>query len=579
MNHQNWTSRRWSRRGLIRGGVLGGAGLAGVALVGCGSDDEPAPGTTTPPPSGATPSATADPSEPRQGGVYRTSRQGDPPTIDPYRNNSFETMYAASFVYSRLYRVGAEPGVPGTGAPPVPDLAESAETEDGQHWVVRLKPDVRFHNVAPLDGRTLTADDVVFSYEKATAETALQRDRISPITAVEAVDDTTLNFTLARPSATFLDLLADSSVFWVVPQESDGGFNPAERMIGTGPFILGDYRVEQSFRYLRNPDWFDEGPYVDEVQVSIIPEYANRLAQFQAGNLDELGVTADQVLDLRSSQPEVQWTGALGASNAIVFFSGAHREPNAPWQDPRFRQAVSMSINRAGLTQAFYQTEELAAAGLDVSRAWHNLVPVGFGEWWLDPQSADQGESGRWFNHDPDEARKLLDAMGAAGAEFKWQYTGNRYGAIFNSMAEATTGFLTDIGLRPATDVQDYNSVYLTRTYVGDFDGVGMGVRSKSEVGQFFESLFGDDPTNHSRLDDPRMNELRALAEVELDHDRRVEYLHEMQRYNAEEMFYVPHQWGAGLSWTAWAPHVRGARDTRGFALGVEVIAPLWLDV
>src|SRR5690606_21184433 len=142
----------------------------------------------------------------------------------------------------------------------------------------------------------LTAEDVAFSFGVLSAPESpgLALVESAGWTNVEAVDDYNVRFDLAAPSASFLDDLADTNRLYVVPTEYDGGYDPRTEMIGSGPWILDQYQPSQSFTFSANPDYFVEGqPYVDGVNLAIIPEYANRLSQLQAGNTHVDGINAD----------------------------------------------------------------------------------------------------------------------------------------------------------------------------------------------------------------------------------------------------------------------------------------------
>src|SRR5690606_17684587 len=97
--------------------------------------------------------------EPQRGGTYRATEIQDPPTIDPYANAAVSTKTFAAHVYSRLFKIATEPGVDPFDQLPTPDLAESAETDDGMTWVVTLKQGARFQDVPPVSGREVTAED------------------------------------------------------------------------------------------------------------------------------------------------------------------------------------------------------------------------------------------------------------------------------------------------------------------------------------------------------------------------------------------------------------------------------------
>src|SRR5690606_31676242 len=117
---------------------------------------------------------------------------------------------------------------------------------------------------------------------------------------LEAVDDYTLQFNLPEPSPTFLEFLADANVLWVMPTESDGGYDPIATPIGSGPWMLEEYQASSRLTFAKHPEYHVEGvPYMDGVELAIIPEYANFKAQFEAGNQHAFAVRTTDVLSLR----------------------------------------------------------------------------------------------------------------------------------------------------------------------------------------------------------------------------------------------------------------------------------------
>ena len=72
----------------------------------------------------------------------------------------------------------------------------------------------------------------------------------------------------------------------IMPTEADGKFDPTKTMIGSGPWLFDGYTPSVSYKMKKNPDWYEKGfPLMDAVEVSIIPEYATRLAQLLAGDV------------------------------------------------------------------------------------------------------------------------------------------------------------------------------------------------------------------------------------------------------------------------------------------------------
>ncbi len=583
MDSNYWLKHRVSRRGALRGASLAGAGLLGAALVGCGGDED-TPGeddgsATGTPMTQATNAGGS--SEVKRGGTYRASEVGEPPTLDPYVNASVSTKTFANYVYSRLYKIETQPDRDPFELGTVPDIAVSAESSDGQHWVVKLKEGVKFHDIAPVSGREVTTEDVMFSYQRLTADEAPNRTQFSEVADVQAIDDYTLNFTTVAPSPTFLETIADANLLLIQPKEAGDSFDPQATPIGSGPFMQVERQVDVKAVLHRHPGYHLEGmPYLDGVEDTVIPEYANSKAQFLAGNLESASITAEDILEVRASNPEFQWLRTPTIGMAWIAFSGEELSPDAPWRDERFRQAVSMSLDRVSLNELAANTTALREAGLDASDRWNNAQPATFGPlYWLDPRSSEQGPSSAFFEFNLEEARRLYDAVGVGDQEIKYQFTNNRYGAAFGRLAEAQGQMLADGGLNLAFEQQDYNAQYITQTFLGNFQGIVYGLESSLTPGGYVERLFGDDPANHGRVHDSIISDLAAKQAVELDPEARTALLYDIQRRNAEMMFYVPTQSSSSAGFSAFQPYVRGLRWTRGYGSGTESIMHFWLDV
>ena len=600
MNGNYWSRHRVSRRAALRGVGVGAAGIAGAVLIGCrDSDDDP---TATPDDGGggggsgdATATATGTPvvqtstptsSTIKRGGTYTVAQTGDPPTINPYGNASFAGKIVAALSYNRLYKRETFAGSNGGETLPGPDAAISAESADGVTWTIKLR-DMVLHDVAPVNGRKLDSEDVIKSTERLLAEESPNRAAVTNWLKVEAPDAETVVFTLDAPSPTFIEQIADANLLHIIPKEGDGGFDPATTMIGGGPWIFREYQPSVRFKYDRNPSYYEAGedgesvPYADSFEYVIIPEYANRLAQFLAGNLSQLAINANDVIGLRNHDPDLQWLGVVSQLQSFFYWDNV-ATTDAAYGDDRFRKAVSMALDRDGLTDLGYNTFALRDAGLPADLGWNNIIPSGWGDrWWLDPQSAAHGDSGKFFNYDPAEAKKLLAAQGVEdGFKIPYIYT-SRYSGAFPPIAEAQINMLQEIGLDPQTDVQDYSSLYITNTFKGEFEGMAFGYETRfPEAGSYWARMFGDDPANHSKLITPAMTDIDNRQKVELDEEARRAIMHEGQILNAESMYYAPSQAGAGTSYRAYQSNIQGGiRDTLGYGDGTEEYVYYWIDV
>ena len=584
---------RVSRRAALRAAGFGIVGLTGAALIGCTGDDAPeATPTPTPTPTptatnASTPAQGTPPvvPKPSRGGTLNLALERDPRTLDPYGTLNTDTKAVGAHSYQRLYKRETSAGGNGGETRPGPDLAVTAETDDGATWTIKLR-DHKFHNLPPVDGRKITSEDVVFSTRLLRATEAPNSPEVSNWINVEAPDDSTVVFTLDQPSATFPEQIADANLLQILPLEADGRFDPKVTMIGSGPWIMREYQPSVGFEFDANPDYYEiaeDGqslPYVDKLSRPIVLEYPHRLALFLDGHLDGLPLNNSDVIDIRNFNPDLQWLNQVSQLQSIFFWSNP-QTTDAAWKDDRFRRAVSMALDRDRLTDIGYGTSALRDAGLPVDLVWNNIIPAGWGErWWLDPQSAAHGPSGEFFQHQIPEAIKMLAAAGVEDRfSIPYFYTG-RYGGPFPRIAEAHVDMLRAVGLDPVTEIQEFYPTYTERTFRGDFEGMAFGYETAFlEAGSYLNRMFGDDPANHSNISDPRIDEIAAAQAVEFNEDQRRALLHEAQILNAEKMWYVPSQAGAGTSYTAYQKYLQGGvRDTLGYGAGTEEYIWYWIE-
>jgi peptide/nickel transport system substrate-binding protein len=196
---------------------------------------------------------------PRRGGTI-SLRTWDPPHFDPFQTISYKTHIALSFSHSRLLKYRAGPSVvPGTFALEG-DLAESWSQPNEATYVFKLRRGVRWHNKPPVNGRELTADDVVFSVNHfLTVKGNANAYMLKSLDKVEAVDKYTVKFTLKEPFVWFLDMIANPHAVAIVAREvveKYGDLKKMESVIGTGPWMLDAYRPNLGMSFVRNPNYF-----------------------------------------------------------------------------------------------------------------------------------------------------------------------------------------------------------------------------------------------------------------------------------------------------------------------------------
>jgi peptide/nickel transport system substrate-binding protein len=234
-----------------------------------------------------------------------------------------------------------------------PVLAESwTPNAAGDVWTFKIRQGVKFHN-----GKALTADDVVYTYKIQTdpknASNALSNfgGVLSP-SGVQKVDDFTVAFHLAAPNGNFPYLTSsDNYNMIIIPN----GYNPADwqsSFIGTGPFVLKSYTAKVGASFTRNESYWGTKALPAATQFTFYADQTPEILALSNGSIDVVGqfavAGAEQLI-------------ASGAPyNIIKLRSSAHRElsmrcDQAPFTDPRVRQAIALTLDRPAIVQALFK--------------------------------------------------------------------------------------------------------------------------------------------------------------------------------------------------------------------------------
>ncbi|MDI6857173.1 MAG: ABC transporter substrate-binding protein [Dehalococcoidia bacterium] len=589
-NRQFWQDRlgrRVSRRQALRGAALSAASVAGVAAIRCGGDEE-TPGT----PEGGTPLPGRE--TPTPGGTY-IGTMADLYNRDPHKATAFLTHVFASWIYSRLMRYDSTRGeLPeDRWYKAVPELGQEVENPDELTYTFTLNPAAKWQNIDPTFGRQVTADDIVFSFNRYRDLSKGQGQLALVVDSVSAPDSGTVTFKLKHPFALFLTRVASYQDLWILPPELIEADGDAEkRSVGSGPFILDHYRSSVDFEFLKNPDYWETDPefglqlpYIDRLRLLVIPDPNAVLSQFIAGKLFGITTQPQLVPEALSAVPDLRINRMLRNLVSFFYFEPAtYTSDKGPFNDVRVRRAISMAIDRDGLLA-------LVRAPIDKEGGeWCNMIPAGLGRrWWVDPKSEEMGEAAKWYKHDIAEAKSLLSAAGYAdGFDTKLHYSSTVYTNIipyYPVVAEAFPTLMRDIGVNITAVPEDYIGQYFPQTFSqGNFDGMAWGLQSNFTDVVAYLSVsflpFGEGGyRNMSRVNDPEL-----IAKIEdMSRDPDVESVREksaeIQRYISDQMYYVPGlnaiDYGIGHPWGSEALNKTGPAG--GYGLGTETSMWGWI--
>ena len=219
---------------------------------------------------------------------------------------------------------------------------------DGSVWTFQLRPNVTFHN-----GKQMTADDVVYTF-KQLSDPKVASNALSVFTGVLTPDGvkktgpTTVEFHLESPNGNFPYLISsDNYNAIIVPAGTDFG-KWQKTFVGTGAFKLSSYQQNVGASFVPNPSYWGTKPLLAGSQFKFYASQQPMILALQGGDVDVIAqfVPAGATQLLNSSTYKI-----------IQLKSANHRElsmrnDQAPFNDPKVRQAVAYSLDRTGMVAA-----------------------------------------------------------------------------------------------------------------------------------------------------------------------------------------------------------------------------------
>lgn len=283
--------------------------------------------------------------------------------VDPHKATTTQDKPITGWLFNGLVRF--KPGSADLGGLE-PDLAESWEkSADGKVWTFKLRKGVKFHG----DYGELTADDVVFSLKRAAdpKSSSFSGDYAS-FASVEAVDPNTVKITLKNPVPSLLGLVANYHGGNIVSKKAAETLGDDFRLkaIGTGPFMVGEYKPKESVTFLANPNYFRGKPKIDKIVYRFIPADAARDLAFESGEIDVIYGRQDQ-----------KWVERMkGRDDAVVDvvrpaeLSMLHiNMSQKPLDNPKVREAIGYALD---------PKQVAAFMGNLVAVPGRSVVPIGY---------------------------------------------------------------------------------------------------------------------------------------------------------------------------------------------------------
>ena len=357
-------------------------------------------------------------------------------------------------------------------------------------------------------------------------------------------------------------------------------------------------------KWRKNPDYYIANrPFPDFLERPIVPDYAQQLAQFRAGNIWTTVANPEDVVPLKKdSQKSLLREAATFGTTVSPFITFCWDGP--PFTDSRMRRALSLLIDGEAFGDVVENRSGYAAEGLDLQIARNTIVAPGQIGYWIDPEDeAEFGENAKWLGHDVAEAKKLMEAAGYQdGATFPVHYNSeNTYGASYHQILDVFEGMMADGGMKLDRDGQPYSfyrseiyDYYLKDKYAQRGDKALTGIIHRATRGfpTVAAGLFGmmhpnggfyhgAAPDGGNVADgDPALIAMIEKIKSEADPDAQKSLVKDAIRYITGEMYNIPRPTNA-KPFTNWWPAIGNVGLNNTYAGGniwVEERINWWVD-
>ena len=471
--------------------------------------------------------------------TLRWAGRGDMQTTDPHSQAELLTNNINTLVYETLVMRDKNLAI-------VPALAESWTQVNPTTWRFKLRRNVRFH-----DGTPFTADDVVFSFERARADTSQFRVYSNASGVPKRIDDLTVEFTTGGPNPIELEHVTNISIMsraWCEKNKASKpqNYTQKEDMItahaanGTGPYMLKSREPDVRTVLAKNPDWWGiknglfEGN-VDAVVYLPIVSDATRVAALISGEVDLINDPPPQDVPRLKETPNISILG--GAENRVVFIGmDQHRDElrysnvkgRNPFKDKRVRQALYQAIDIEAI-------RERTMRGL--SQPTGAMLPS-------PAQSTPELENR--LPYDKARAKQLLSEAGYPnGFDVTLDCPNNRY-VNDEKICQALAAMWAQVGINVSLNTMP-RANYFPKLEKLDTSlymlGWGGGATDAIFILQPVLSTWngkGDGDFNYGRYSNPRLDAIIAKVKVDMNPAERLREIHEALGVQAAEINHLP---------------------------------------
>jgi peptide/nickel transport system substrate-binding protein len=466
--------------------------------------------------------------------TLRWAGRGDMQTTDPHSQNENLTNNINQLVYEFLLVRDKKLNLQ-------PSLAESWTQVNPTTWRFKLRPGVKFH-----DGTPFTADDVVFSFERARSDTSQLRAYANASGIPKKIDDLTVEFTTNGPNPVELEHIVTINIMSKAWCEKNRATKPqnytqkedmvtARQANGTGPYLLKAREPDVKTVLVKNPNWWGlkagrfEGN-ADEVIYTPIVSDATRVAALLSGEVDLVNDPPPQDVPKLAQTPGIKVLE--GTENRIVFIGMdqardellySNVKGKNPFKDKRVRQALYHAVDIEAI-------KKTTMRGL--SQPSGALLPS--------PLTTTP-EIEKRLAFDKERAKALLTEAGYPnGFEVTLDCPNNRY-VNDEKICQALAAMWAQIGVKVAVNAMPRATYFPklekteTSMYMLGWGGANTDAIFVLQPVLATYSGKGDGDYNYGRYSNAKLDALTTKVKTEMNMEARLKMIHEaLLAHNAE---------------------------------------------
>jgi peptide/nickel transport system substrate-binding protein len=469
--------------------------------------------------------------KPRYGGHLNVALAGDPPSLDMHQETTFMVQIPMAPAYNNLVEFDPHnyPNIVG-------DLAKSwTVSDDHLSYTFTLHEGVKFHDGSELTSADVKAsfDRIIFSQEGVVAP---RRSYYEAVKSIEAPGRYTVVFRLHYPSPSFLSMLANP-YNWILAKkylDQDVGYYKAQE-VGTGPFKLKNYVRGSYIELERNPNYWKKGlPYLDGITYFIIKDTSARAKAIRSGRTD---------VEFRGLPPsDVDAMKAQMGDKIVVTYPRALfnwgvgvNVDRKPLDDERVRKALTLAIDRYDMAKTLAPLSGLETVG---------------GLMHPDTPGALSGEElqalpGYGKDHEANlrEAKRLLAEAGYADG-FETVLTNRNVKLPYIDLGVYLISSWKKIGVEAEHKLEEtatWSQTRITRDFELLLDPYGSTMIGDPD--ELMVKFITGGSNNYSRFSEPAADALFAQQKTELNAQKRIQLVKEMQKAILQKAWWIPTLW------------------------------------